>query len=209
MDEELTAEELVDRMGVGDRLSIQRKARPRLRDEYWYTDSEWEKKSSGKRYDNVATPGVKGALGRQELIGLVEAAMAAGAHVVLTHNRPITNNEELKARLEAENARIQREHGVSILPEEPTLRQRVLDGAAKAVLQDRNNTYGSPEQSFKRIAAYWSILFGIDVEPWQVAEALILLKVTRIDSSPQHLDNWVDTAGYAACGAELALDVPA
>jgi hypothetical protein len=31
-----------------------------------------------------------------------------------------------------------------------------------------------------------------------------LLKVARIKSNPEHPDNWVDGAGYMACGGEIA-----
>jgi hypothetical protein len=33
---------------------------------------------------------------------------------------------------------------------------------------------------------------------------LALLKVARIRSNPKHADNWIDIAGYAACGGEIA-----
>lgn len=33
---------------------------------------------------------------------------------------------------------------------------------------------------------------------------LVDLKVTRAWGNPSHGDNWVDIAGYAACGGELA-----
>ena len=85
------------------------------------------------------------------------------------------------------------------------VRARVLDEASRAVLQDRTVTHGADlEQSFAAIAAHWSVLFGVPVEPHQVPLAMNLLKIVRANNNPKHLDNWTDQAGYAACGAEIA-----
>jgi hypothetical protein len=35
------------------------------------------------------------------------------------------------------------------------------------------------------------------------------LKLARLENQPDHMDSWVDLAGYAACGAEIAVDGPA
>ena len=40
--------------------------------------------------------------------------------------------------------------------------------------------------------------------PETVALMMALLKVARLIKSPEHLDSWVDLAGYAACGGEIA-----
>ena len=40
------------------------------------------------------------------------------------------------------------------------------------------------------------------------AAMLILVKVARLSSSPWHRDNWVDIAGYAACGSEVRSKEP-
>jgi hypothetical protein len=42
------------------------------------------------------------------------------------------------------------------------------------------------------------------VSATDVAVMMGLLKIARIKTSPAHADNWVDLAGYAACGGELA-----
>lgn len=83
-------------------------------------------------------------------------------------------------------------------------RKQILDDAANAVLRDRAETHGEPENSFPKIARYWSIFLGVEIHPWQVAGALALLKVARLQTSPKNPDNWADLAGYAACGGELA-----
>jgi Domain of unknown function (DUF6378) len=83
-------------------------------------------------------------------------------------------------------------------------REQVLTEAIRVVTQDRNLTYGGPERTFERIAAFWSVLFGWDVTPVQVALAMDLMKTARLMANPTHTDSWVDKAGYAACGAEVA-----
>ena len=83
-------------------------------------------------------------------------------------------------------------------------REEILDAAVQAVTVDRAATYGGAEKSFGVIAAYWSAHIDVNVTATDVAVMMGLLKIARIKSSPAHADNWVDLAGYAACGGELA-----
>lgn len=85
-------------------------------------------------------------------------------------------------------------------------RATILDAAAQAVLKDRAATHGAVEDSFAQIGAIWSVRLGVPVTPEQVAILLIDLKTVRAWGNPGHADNWVDIAGYAACGGELALN---
>lgn len=83
-------------------------------------------------------------------------------------------------------------------------RKEILETAAKCVVGDREEDYGSPEQNFDRIAALYSIYLGIaDITAKDVAAMLALLKIARIASGHAKRDNWVDLAGYAACGGEI------
>lgn len=84
------------------------------------------------------------------------------------------------------------------------MRSVVLDMAKHAVTRDRAATHGAPEDSFGRIAVIWSARLGVPVTPAQVAIMMIDLKTVRAWGNPFHGDNWVDIAGYSACGAELA-----
>lgn len=88
-------------------------------------------------------------------------------------------------------------------------RKSVLDAAAQAVLADRNNTHGAPENTFGMTADLWSTYLGIEVSAHDVAVLNLLQKVSRIQHNSQHTDSWVDIAGYAACGSELACIPPA
>ncbi len=83
------------------------------------------------------------------------------------------------------------------------IRAATLDLARQAVLCDRAATHGAPEDTFGLLAALWSARLGISLSPAQVAILLIDLKTARAWGNPGHADNWVDMAGYAACGAGL------
>jgi hypothetical protein len=83
-------------------------------------------------------------------------------------------------------------------------RKECLDAAGACVLKDRNVTYGGPESSFAKIAAGWSALKGVEITAADVALMMAWIKIVRASSNPGHDDSWIDLAGYAACGAELA-----
>ena len=55
------------------------------------------------------------------------------------------------------------------------------------------------------MAAYWSAHLGTPVSRSDVAVMMIQLKLARIKTSPEHADHWIDVAGYAACGVEVAV----
>lgn len=90
-------------------------------------------------------------------------------------------------------------------------RKEILDEAAKAVLHDRTTTHGGVEDNFATIATYWTnhlqarglIPSGKAMESRDVAVMLAMLKAARLAQSFDHRDNWVDMAGYAACGGGL------
>ena len=83
-------------------------------------------------------------------------------------------------------------------------RSEILAAAAIAVTQDRNATHGEPEDSFGLIAAYWTAHLDQYISRADVAVMMNLLKLARIKTSPEHADHWIDIAGYAACGGEVA-----
>jgi len=89
------------------------------------------------------------------------------------------------------------------------IRADILDTAKGYVLKDRNSIYGTPEDNFKRILILWEAYDQIrrpgPETPIDVSIKMILMKVARLAHNPGHKDSWVDTAGYAACGAGIAL----
>lgn len=91
-------------------------------------------------------------------------------------------------------------------PEAPksTVREAVLAKAKAAVCGERDEQYGTPEDNFETIAEYWSLYLGCEIDALDVANMMILLKLARLGSGAPTLDSFVDIAGYAACGAEIA-----
>lgn len=75
-----------------------------------------------------------------------------------------------------------------------------FDEAMKTITEKRGAVYDHPKQNFARIADYWSVLFGVKIEPWQVPLAMILVKTARLQNTPDHLDGWLDLGGYARTG---------
>ena len=83
-------------------------------------------------------------------------------------------------------------------------REEILARAKDIVSGDRDKTYGIPENSFGYIARLWSDYLGCTIRPCDVANMMILFKIARSQYNPDHYDSWVDIAGYAACGGEVA-----
>lgn len=79
----------------------------------------------------------------------------------------------------------------------------ILDNAKNIINGERQGTYGNAEDSFYRIAAFWSTYLGKDITSEDVAAMMVLLKVARISSGVYKEDNWVDICGYAALGGEI------
>ena len=91
-------------------------------------------------------------------------------------------------------------------------RKEILDTSNKIVNGDRDEQYGTPEDSFKVIAELWTVyLNGREISGTEtvyvfakdVAVMMALLKIARIAGGDSKSDNWIDLAGYAACGGEI------
>lgn len=94
-------------------------------------------------------------------------------------------------------------------------RAAVLEKARACVCGEREQDYGSPEDSFGCIAELWEAYLRaaciapnavVTVTPTDVAMMMALLKIARVGTSTigGTADSFVDLAGYAACGAECA-----
>ena len=83
-------------------------------------------------------------------------------------------------------------------------REECLRRACEIVNGQREQQYGTPEDNFKVIAEMWSAYLEADVSPVDVSMMMSLLKIARIKSGRQTGDSFVDIAGYAACGYEIA-----
>ena len=85
-------------------------------------------------------------------------------------------------------------------------RADILSTAAEYVTKDRAATHGDAERNFGLIAAYWSAHLDHPITAVDVAAMMTLLKLARIKSNAANPDNWIDLAGYAACGGEIATE---
>ena len=88
-------------------------------------------------------------------------------------------------------------------------REEILREALRCVTGEREQQYGSPEDSFMAIAELWTVYLehrcvedngAVLLHPEDVAAMMALLKIARICTGKYKGDNWVDLAGYAACG---------
>lgn len=82
-------------------------------------------------------------------------------------------------------------------------RTEILELANSYITQDRAATHGDAEDSFKTISVFWSAYLDHPVAPQDVCAMMVLLKMARAKNNPDHLDNWVDTAGYSAIGGSM------
>ncbi len=92
-------------------------------------------------------------------------------------------------------------------------RKEILAAAQACVCGQREEDYGSPEDNFRTIAELWQAYIKarcvgkdvyVDMLPEDVACMMALLKIARIASGSGTNDCWIDLAGYAACGGEIA-----
>lgn len=152
-----------------------------------------------------------------------EARHAAG--IGYTVFNPDTNEWEGNIRNVWEHTKDGTIQEVAKSPISP--RQEILATADSLVNGDRNVDYGDPNDDFRRTAIYWSTHAGgvlrrkmaeqdtslesstakfllelVDslFDPHDVAIMMMQLKNSRMAWSPEKKDNWIDSAGYAACG---------
>ena len=84
-----------------------------------------------------------------------------------------------------------------------------LDEAKKTICGERQDVYGSPEDSFAIIAQYWNtyltkgsrIIKG-PLDAKDVAHMMVLFKMARVQGQRPSRDNYVDLCGYAAIAAD-------
>ncbi len=91
------------------------------------------------------------------------------------------------------------------------LRAQFLDEVKKLVCKDRNVTHGDAEDNFRVIAELWNVYLRNskgtdntdDLSNKDVAIMMCLFKISRLMSNVDNIDNWLDLAGYAACGGGI------
>jgi hypothetical protein len=87
------------------------------------------------------------------------------------------------------------------------IRAQFLKEVEKLVCTDRNVTHGDAEDNFRVIAQLWNVYIhnskGEELNNKDVAIMMCLFKVSRLMSNVDNIDNWLDLAGYAACGGGI------
>lgn len=88
-------------------------------------------------------------------------------------------------------------------------RKSILDQAMKCISGERAQDYGTPEHSLTTIGRLWAgyingkFATNIDISGADASAMMVLFKMARVATGHNKEDNWVDAAGYAACGGEL------
>lgn len=91
--------------------------------------------------------------------------------------------------------------------EQITKREDILRTANRLIHGDREQDYGRPIDSFRRVAAAFNlVLEGAGhppIDATTAAKLMIALKLSRLAGGDNKDDTWIDLAGYAALGAEV------
>lgn len=94
----------------------------------------------------------------------------------------------------------------------PKKRGHVLQKAHEIINGERQDSYGSPEDSFRLIGEYWTsylIANGwgssdrLNVTAKEVAEMMMLFKIARMSGQKPAIDNYTDLCGYAGIAADM------
>ena len=74
------------------------------------------------------------------------------------------------------------------------------------VLVDRGENYGRPKPNHQRMADLVNVYLKSkkgNLEAEDMTVIMILFKVARLMETPQHVDSFLDIAGYAICGLDI------
>lgn len=95
-------------------------------------------------------------------------------------------------------------------PTNAELRALFLDEVRRLVCADRNVTHGDAEDNFRVIASLWNVYLHNspgenchDLTNKDVAIMMCLFKISRLMTNVNNMENWLDLAGYAACGGGI------
>ena len=87
----------------------------------------------------------------------------------------------------------------------------VLEEAIALIHGQRADDYGDAQLSFQRMADLVNpIIKKADgnLTATDMALVMIQVKIARLQETPDHEDSWIDIAGYAALGAQIAITGP-
>ena len=74
---------------------------------------------------------------------------------------------------------------------------------AKQLLIERGSEYGDSTLNHIQIARLWSVYLDKNIEPHEVAICLILTKISRLKTSPDHKDSYADICSYSGIAYQI------
>ena len=128
--------------------------------------------------------------------------------IVSSHPDSVRLSTEFNTYMEAYDcARASGFSGYFILraPEQDQCKDEVsrlaqFDAAIQKVTQERGAVYAPPEIDFARTNKIKEALSECKDPLARHALEMIAVKMARLTETPDHLDSWIDIAGYARCG---------
>jgi hypothetical protein len=82
---------------------------------------------------------------------------------------------------------------------------KISQEALSLVNGERKNEYGNINESFMRISSLWSAYLGCNIDKFDVAKMMMLLKISRAKNN-NHRDSYVDIVGYIECIDQMLED---
>ena len=80
----------------------------------------------------------------------------------------------------------------------------VLAEASCLINGKRNDQYGDYTDNWERLGVLWGALLETEpISPHMVGVMLATLKLSRIVSAPNHMDNYIDAVAYLAGSGAL------
>lgn len=78
-----------------------------------------------------------------------------------------------------------------------------FDAAIAKVTQERGAVYGHPADDFAKVATMAGAIKDCPDPLVKHALYMVLVKVARLAKTPDHVDSWIDIAGYARTGVMI------
>jgi len=78
-----------------------------------------------------------------------------------------------------------------------------FDAAYAVVTADRRDIYGDPQDTYRRVAALRTVVDECPDPQVREIIGMVATKLVRLVQTPEHLDSWIDVAGYARTAAML------
>ncbi len=78
-----------------------------------------------------------------------------------------------------------------------------FDAAIAKVTDERGKVYGHPADDFAKVAHMAQAIEDCADPRIKHALYMILVKVARLAETPDHVDSWIDVAGYARTGVMI------